>query len=284
MTLYSLLTKYIKEKSLYVAEGTVSFYKSRLPSLYSFFDKKTDVSKIDKDRVLSYIKARQAVKISNNTINHDIGFLKAAYRFYGINADFLSLRKLNIEFITYGFLDTFKQKTISPIIDDLDLCYRTVISVFLDTGVRLSELINIELSNVDFENRSIFLKKTKTHRTRYVFFTSETSNLLKLYLSKRKRPNKLLFLNTKKKKFTVGCIESAFRRIRLKYGFTKFSPHMLRHTLATNLYNDKADLIFIETIMGHSNTETTKRYIHTDVESNRNRYDRFKKTTLNKAK
>lgn len=284
MTLLELLTKYFNEKSLYVREGTISFYKCHIKSLISYFGKQIDVSDINKDKVLTFIKASQERKLSNNTINHEVGILKAAYSFYGINADFLKLRKLTIDFVTYGFLDNFKQTTLSSILKQLSLLQQTVIAIFLDTGVRLSELINIELANIDFDNRSIFLKRTKTHRNRFVFFTNDTLKLLNNYLHDVDKTRQWLFLNSLGDKLTVSCIEQMFNRIRRKYGLLKFSPHMLRHTFSTNLYNDRADLIFIETVMGHANTETTKRYIHTDVKSNRDRYDRFKKSSLKNEK
>ena len=75
---------------------------------------------------------------------------------------------------------------------------------------------------------------------------------------------------------TISCVEQIFSRIRKRFGLDKFSPLMLRHTFSTNLYNNRADLVFIETVMGHSNTETTKRYIHTDVKANRDKYDRIR--------
>lgn len=161
---------------------------------------------------------------------------------------------------------------------DLSLPMRTIILLFLDTGVRLTELLNIKVENVDFVNRHIFLTITKTKKSRYVYFTVNTGKILKKYLGKDDR--KYLFVTRQGKQMKVSGIESAFSHIRKKYGIKRLSPHMLRHTLATNLYNSKADLIFIESIMGHANTETTKRYIHTDVDSNQKRYDMWKKDTF----
>jgi integrase len=275
MTVSELLYKYMDEKSVYVSEGTLSFYKDHIDKLVKYF-KKLDVEKLNKESVTLFIKTQQTSGKSNNTINHEVGILKAAFRYFNLSSDFLKMPKLTIDFITHGHLDQFKQITINKILPELSLFHRCLISVFLDTGVRLSELINIELENVDFENRSIFLKRTKTHRTRYVFYTSETSKLIKLYLKDVEEGRKWLFLSTKNNKLTISCVEQIFTRIRKRFGLDKFSPHMLRHTFSTNLYNNRADLVFIETVMGHSNTETTKRYIHTDVKANRDKYDRIR--------
>lgn len=185
MKLKVLLKKYVSEKSLYNSSGTISFYESHIPFLLKGFSSDIEVESISKDSVISFIKTAQARGISNNTINHRLGILKAACRFYGLkDLEFYSLKKLPVVFRTYGFLDKSKQLTISTIVNELYFPYRVMICLFLDTGVRLSELINIELANVDFQNRNIYLTKTKTNHSRYVYFTKETLDLLILYVPK----------------------------------------------------------------------------------------------------
>ncbi len=79
-----------------------------------------------------------------------------------------------------------------------------------------------------------------------------------------------------KSHINVGALERMFARIRKKYNLKNFSPHRLRHTLSTNLYANGGDLLFIMSIMGHTNMNTTKRYIHENKELNLKLYDKYK--------
>ena len=74
-----------------------------------------------------------------------------------------------------------------------------------------------------------------------------------------------------------SAIESLFTRIRRKQGIKNFSPHRLRHSLSTEMYSNGCDLIQISSILGHSNVNTTKRYIHPDLKKKLDNYDKYHK-------
>jgi integrase/recombinase XerC/integrase/recombinase XerD len=269
---------YMKNVKLYNSVGMLNYVKAhRKPILNAFGE--LPPSDISKAVVLKYIEEEKARGLSHATINKHVALLKVVFRFNGFKElDFYSIKKLPEQFITYGHLDFDKQKVVYSFLSSLDLRDRCIIVLLMDTGCRLNELINIEVANIDFDTRSIKLTRTKTNRVRFVYFTPSTSKLLKRLL--KKENHKYLFLTRSKKQMTSSAMECLFYRIRQKFGLKHFSPHMLRHTLSTNLYNAGSDLIFIGSILGHASIQTTKRYIHTDIKSNLKLYDKAIKKRL----
>ena len=145
-----------------------------------------------------------------------------------------------------------------------------------DTGVRLNELLNIESKNVDLKHRTILLTTTKTGNDRIIYI-SKTTKKLATSFCKKAILRKYFFANEKGEKLKPSAIQSLFSRIRRRLGIKNFSPHRLRHSLSTELYHNGANIVLISTILGHSNVNTTKRYIHPDLKQNLKMFDKFHK-------
>ena len=185
-------------------------------------------------------------------------------------------KKLKEKFITYGALDDLTINKLYSILPKLSLYNQCMILIFLECGVRVNELIHIKTKNVNLTNRCIFLEYTKTNKPRYVYFSVATRDLLKVYIENK--TSKSMYLFTAKKSDEIlsrYTINGIFSRIRKKYNFPKLSPHMIRHTLSTKLYNNGANILFICSIMGHSNPNTTKRYVHNDLANDLKMFDTF---------
>lgn len=276
MLLLEMFDKYIEHVTLYNASGTLEFVQSHTSSILKQLGN-IDPSIMTKSDWFTYIHASQSFGLTNNTINKRIGLIKRVCRFHEIkDIPLFEIKKLKEQFVTFGFLDDKKVTKLAQAIDQMSIRDKLIFYIFMDTGCRLTELTKIEVKNIDFETRSIFLSHTKTNKVRYVYFTSETSKLLKKFL--KKHDHEYLFTTyIKNEPMRKNTIELIFSRIKKKYQIEKLSPHMLRHTLSTQLYHSGADLILISEILGHSSTDTTKRYIHSDLKSNLTRYDKFKK-------
>lgn len=280
MLIDTLINKYLQNVSLYNSKGTYDFSLEICNDIKNYF-KNIDVSKIDSDMVYNYINYLKSKNLSNSTINKRVLLLKRLFKFNNISFDFSSIRKLKERFITYGFLDPFELDKFHKAINDLDLFKKSLLLLFIDSGVRVNELIHIKTRNVDLLTRSIFLEETKTNTPRYVYFSQYTCNILKKYFMHYKGiKNEYMFFSLKdnSKILSRYTVNSIFKRIKVKYDFKKLSPHMLRHTLSTNLYNNGANLLFISNLLGHSNPNTTKRYIHNDIKNDLKIYDSYYKS------
>lgn len=132
----------------------------------------------------------------------------------------------------------------------------------MDTGCRVNELIHIEKKNIDFQNQRILLTTTKTSSERYVYFFDTTAKEL-LKLNKLKPGNKYLLHNLDKDRqinyFDITYIMKKYKRI-LK--LDNLHAHMFRHSLASLLLMNKADIKSVQILMGHSDLKTTERYLN----------------------
>lgn len=280
MNLSSMFKNYILHLEIYNAPGTVEFTKSHSRHLLEYFGAYCDPSLIDEEKILSYIKFQQKNDLTHNTINKRVQLLKRLYKFHKVECKFSDVRKLKEKFVTYGAVGSQDLSDILKLVDKMSLRDRLIFYLFLDTGCRLTELLNIKIENIDFSTRSIYLEKTKTNDVRTVFYTSKTKTLLLRYC--RNSCTGFLFINPKTNhKLTSSGYEQIFQRFRKKHNIKKLSPHMLRHTFSTNLYNNGADLVFISRVLGHSSVDTTKRYIHQDNKRNLKTYDKYTKKRIN---
>ena len=173
--------------------------------------------------------------------------------------------------------DTLSVKEIDRIIAAIDLNnylgYRnlTIIEMLYSCGLRVSELINLKLSDLFIEED--FIKVTgKGNKQRFVPIGLNTQKLIQSYL-KIHRPlikistsdSDTIFLNRNGKKLTRAMIFTIVKKIKIKAGIKKnVSPHTFRHSFATHLLENGADLRSIQMMMGHESITTTEIYMHLD--------------------
>ncbi len=169
------------------------------------------------------------------------------------------------------------ENEITKLIDSVDLSYnfgqrnKTIIEILYGTGIRVSELINLKLSNIFF-NEKIIKIIGKGNKERFVPLGDIASNQIKVYLNHRNKNivdpefSDILFLNRYGRKLTRSMIfkivTDASKRINIH---KRISPHTLRHSFATHLLKNGADLRTIQIILGHESITTTEIYTHLDT-------------------
>ena len=141
----------------------------------------------------------------------------------------------------------------------------TIISLFLCTGMWLSELANIKIKDINFENKSIRIIG-KGNKERIVYLTDKIIKQLKEYLSTRKIIDleDYLFVNNKNTKLSNRSIENICDRAFKLAGLNnkKYTVHTLRHTFATYIYKQTKDILVVKEILGHERLDTTMIYTH----------------------
>ena len=169
------------------------------------------------------------------------------------------------------------EEEIKKLINSIDLNHdfgqrnKTIIEILYGTGIRVSELINLKLSNIFFKE-NIIKVIGKGNKERFVPLGEIASNELKIYINNRNRlkidskSSDILFLNRYGRGLTRSMIfkiiSDASKRIGLD---KKISPHTLRHSFATHLIKNGADLRTIQLILGHESITTTEIYTHLDT-------------------
>lgn len=143
---------------------------------------------------------------------------------------------------------------------------RLIIDMFYQTGIRLSELINLEITNIDFYNHQIKVLG-KRNKERIIPITTNLEHLINMYAVERSKidatDNLYLFITERGgklyPKLVYRVVTSSLAMITTS---DKKNPHVLRHTFATQMLNAGADLNAIKEILGHSNLSATEVYTH----------------------
>ena len=157
-----------------------------------------------------------------------------------------------------------------------DVRDRMVIMTFYETGIRLSELIGLDDSMVDFSNRQ--LKVTgKRNKQRVIPFGEELLAMLRDYMKCRdkevNRQSEALFVSAKGQRMTSSQVREAVRKNLSKVcTLKKRTPHVLRHTFATAMLNNKAGIESVKKLLGHESLSTTEIYTHTTFEQLKREY------------
>ena len=157
-----------------------------------------------------------------------------------------------------------------------DVRDRTVIMTFYETGIRLSELIGLDDSMVDFSNRQ--LKVTgKRNKQRVIPFGEELLAMLRDYMKCRDKKVNLqseaLFVTAKGQRMASSQVREAVRKNLSKVcTLKKRTPHVLRHTFATAMLNNKAGIESVKKLLGHESLSTTEIYTHTTFEQLKREY------------
>jgi len=170
---------------------------------------------------------------------------------------------------------------------------QAILETLFSTGLRVSELANLVKSKINL-NKDEFSVKGKGGKVRMVFLTDDARDSLKKYLETRKDKSPSLFVAHKQKKsvkkeieemdekvargLTPRSIQRIIKKYALKAGITKdITPHTLRHSFATNLLTNGADLRAVQEMLGHSSITTTQIYTHVTNRQLRDVHKKFHK-------
>jgi integrase/recombinase XerC len=270
----------IKEKNY--SKLTLKAYVSDVESFGVFlFDFHEGVQFVDVGYSLirSWIVSLVESGVSNKTVNRKVSSLKSFYLFL-LKIKVITVnpllkhkslkvsKKVQVPFSEKEIKDVFELNGFS---DDFDgVRDQLVIELFYATGIRRAELINLKLRNVDFSNKIIKVLG-KRNKERILPLLKCTEVLLLKYIELRKVKvsegfEDLLILSKKGNKigesFVYRLINDYFSTVSLK---VKKSPHVLRHSFATHLLNNGADLNSVKELLGHSSLASTQVYTHNSI-------------------
>lgn len=142
---------------------------------------------------------------------------------------------------------------------------KLIIEIFYLTGMRLTELINIKITDIDFHNKSIKVIG-KRNKERIIPLSNSIINSIQLFISEFDLKD-FLITNSKGNKVYSKLVYRVVRKYLSKItSINKKSPHILRHTFATHMLNNGADINAIKDLLGHSNLNATQVYTHNTVE------------------
>lgn len=265
--------------------NTIASYKNDLQHYINFFSKRrlTDITKKD---ISEFIENLQDSGLNEKTINHIIGTIKNFHNYYSIHYDILNVTENINRLKTKKTLPkVLSIEEVDMLLDiDLNTSYdyrnKAMLELMYSSGLRVSELLNLILTDIDFENNlvKVFGKGSKEriipigdYATEAVYkYVNEYRNCLVKF------PTDVLFLNNHGGKMSRSGFFKIIEKIADDKGIKKeISPHTLRHSFATHMLECGADLRSIQELLGHENMSTTSIYTHVRSDLLREAYDKF---------
>ena len=265
-----------------LSENSIESYGSDLKSLYSFIKKNhlsDNLKKCDSDVIKKFIYEQS--KINNpKTQSRRISGIRSFFDYL----TFESYIKINpsdlIETPKIGkkLPDNLSLNEIIKIINNIDLNHpqgirnRAIIETLYASGLRVSELINLKLSNLFFKENLIKVFG-KGNKQRLVPLGKFSKKYLKIYIENQRSKSKTMknhsdtiFLNRNGHQLSRFMVFTIIKQLAIKSNIKKnISPHTLRHSFATHLIENGADLRTIQKLLGHENIITTEIYTHLDT-------------------
>jgi|YelNatPaOPRAMG01_1025707.scaffolds.fasta_scaffold03449_14 integrase/recombinase XerD len=157
-----------------------------------------------------------------------------------------------------------------------------IVSVLAYTGIRVGELCRLNLQDVDLDEKVMWIRHGKGDKDRIVILSDECAVALASYFKSRNRlniDNDSLFISRKMSRYDPTSIQRLVKKLSVEAGISKtVTPHILRHTFATSIMRNGANLKFIQEILGHSTLATTQIYVHIDDGEMKSMYEKHKPT------
>ena len=266
---------------------TITSYINALNKYNEFIElKNIDYKNITKDEIRSYLKYLDEENYSKSSVSQTLSALRNFYSYLVNNNkiqsnQFKLIRNPKKEKHLPNFLQPDELQSIFDSIEletPLGIRNRLIIELLYATGLRVSELVSLELNDINFSSHEIRVIG-KGNKERIVFFGDYALKYLNMYLAKSRhillngKKEDILLLNKDGNPLTSRGIEVIIDKIvneaALKHNI---SPHVIRHTFATDMLNNGADLKSVQELLGHSSLSTTQIYTHITNERLRSVY------------
>ena len=248
--------------------GTFRYYNELFKAITEYFDL-VNINYFSQLSTETLINFSYHLKNKGNkpaTINKKIGGIKTLVSYLE-----------DLELINHIDFKFKKLKETKPKIETIDLDilqlvietlrhhhsaqHQLIIELMLQTGVRRTEMLNIERKNINLNENTIYLEKTKSGNPRNLYFDNLIKELIE-YEIKNKPNSKFLFITNDGTQLTTSAVDSLFKRIKKELNLEKLSPHLLRHTFGTMIMEETHDIEQTRILLGHTTYELTKRYLH----------------------
>lgn len=260
---------YLKYERAY-SDNTVGAYMNDLNKYEEFLKK--DILESDTEDLEKYLKYIK--NLESTTVAHKITTIKSYFN-YNIKRGIVSVNpadKVSRPKLTKHLPEYLTEEEVGKLLDvevksPYDYRNKTILELLYSSGIRISELVNIKTPNYDSEECLIRIMG-KGSKERIVPLGDYAVNIMNDYMNNyrpliNKKHTDYVFINNRGDKISRQFIFKVIKKEALKKGIKKdISPHTLRHTFATHLLKNGADLRIIQELLGHENISTTQIYTH----------------------
>ena len=275
-----------------VSPHTVTAYEHDLSQFFSFLQEKLEINQLPdvhtEDIRAWIISLLEDESLQAKSVNRKISAVRAFYRYklkikelttnptLSIHAPKIPKKLpqyVDVKDMEHLFSDIPFEDSFEGVRD------RTILELFYATGMRLSELLNIKTQDIHLQDNTVKVLG-KRNKERIIPFGNKLSELLTIYLGYLEKKfvegtkNNYIFVTAKGEQLYPKAVYRIVRKyLDMVTTIDKRSPHVIRHTFATHMLNNGADLNAIKTILGHSSLASTQVYTHNSIEQLKSIYN-----------
>lgn len=265
--------KYLEYQKNY-SMHTIESYRQDIVEYLEYLDENNiKLLKVNYDQIREYLKYLSNKKDINSTISRKISAMRGFYKYLQNNNkiennpfSLINLPKKEKKLPRFFFYNELEELFNTPRLNTpLGQRDRLILEMLYATGVRVSELVNIKVSDISSDNTIKILGKG--NKERIVRFGDYCAEILKMYLNdghyKLNSSSDYLFLNNNGGPLTDRGVRYLLDKIISKTTIEKkISPHMIRHSFATHLLNEGCDILTVQELLGHESLTATSIYTH----------------------
>lgn len=277
--------EYLEYEKKY-SENTIAAYRNDLESFFSYLENaKKNYKNLNYSDVTDYLIYLGKLDLSSSSIGRHLSSIRSFYDFLIKNGvcpstpfKLVNGPKKEKKLPNYLQYEEFLDLISTCDETSLGVRNRMILELLFATGIRVSEAVNIKITDIDFKNREIKIVG-KGKKARVVYFNKVCQELMSKYVLNTRqellkgRKNEYLLINHLGNKITRRGVADVLDKLILKSSIKhKISPHTLRHTFATLMLNEGMDIREVQELLGHERLSTTNIYTHVSNEELRRVY------------
>ena len=245
------------------SQRTISYYKENIQRLISKLEK--PIKGITTEDIRNYLSNYKETNNCGSVTIDNIRRVFSSFFAWLEDEDYIiksPVRRIHKVKAASIIKETFTDENIEKMRDECkNIRNLAIIELLISTGMRVGELVNLNIEDINFEDRSCIVQG-KGNKQREVYFDARTKIHLMQYLNIRKDDNKALFVSKNKphQRLSISGIELIVRRIGAKTDVNRVHPHKFRRTLATMAIDKGMPIEQVQKLLGHVKIETTMHY------------------------
>ena len=260
----NMINSFISSKQVEgCSERTIKYYKEIIEKFVNNFDK--SIKQISTNEIRSYLSNYKDNSSCGSTTIDNIRRVLSSFFSWLEDEDYIiksPVRRIHKIKTAVVVKEVLTDENLERLRDECEnIRDLSLIELLISTGMRVGELVNLNISSLNFEDRSCIVLG-KGNKEREVYFDAKTKLHLKEYISKRNDSNDALFVSMKEphQRLSISGIELIIRTLGINSNINKVHPHKFRRTLATMAINKGMPVEQVQKLLGHVKIETTMNY------------------------
>ena len=260
----AMIESFISSKQIEgCSDRTIKYYKEIIDKFNNNFDK--SIKKITTEEIRSYLSNYKEMSTCGSTTIDNIRRVLSSFFSWLEDEDYIiksPIRRIHKIKTPTTVKEVLTDENLEKLRDECEnIRDLSLIELLISTGMRVGELVNLNISNLNFEDRSCIVVG-KGNKEREVYFDAKTKLHLKEYISKRNDTNDALFVSLREphQRLSISGIELIVRNLGVNTNINKVHPHKFRRTLATMAIDKGMPVEQVQKLLGHVKIETTMHY------------------------